>query len=1561
MPDSDLTAPSDDATAAAIGALPSPGAVAAGAALGNADKSADAYNLSQATGVPSALIEPRLDQFKAKLKQTTAGNLATNNINLGQFLVSSPVHAKATSDDLGALDATSKALDGVGKPGLWQRFTDTLHSTISRPLGEIGEAAGAGYSESNADLQEGLVKLRDYSSSPLWQHIGYPMAWLAATTLGTVGSLTSGGLEGFQTAMHQGLTGLGMDPGQADLLSRDLRGMVEYGMMGGPGTEAGLVQAPKEMNDVARAAQKAVPYVKAKEPMPVGLDPLIDDVKKEELKGDVDGIKEAFKEGLKSATRERTPDLFREFVAQHVGESDVGIAADTMSALYPKEPEPGEGPLGFLKDLPDQWRTMMTTGADVRVPIADMMTYMDPETFRQIEPGLRPREDGYTQNEVEAEKVQPVGEQAAAGEQPVGETPLLAAPNAINMSLRQGQQYARAIAEQQEAAQAKILAQAAKAEAMRQAPEWRANRAGMVDDVIADMANTPKFVADAGIRRGEIPKILATDLTPEQKELLHRSYYGKDGFPADVVAQMTGHGSGEALVGDLMDLHRARLAANLKPDEFLTKFVNAEADGRMEQKYGDFGENVLAAAREQALSPGNLDLMHAELEYLAAEHGLAMPFTKEGLAAEARARIAETPMGSLSSQRFLTAAGRAAGRVESALLDGDPTRAFQARQEKWASMTFAKEAQRYEKMQDRVDRIAKRYGKMSADSIPKTYAKDWVNQIHGLMQAYGMNLRRKLPGLYDSMSMDGFDRLQDFVAAKTWSPDGFATRDVPLPDWILASQGPKTLDAMTAGEFREFHDLFSALDTGAREDGKVEVAGEKVDYREHRDGLIDQLREWAKDRLTPLEPNPIKHAAKVADASMRNLESVFNRFDGMMPGKWFETFTRPFSDAAAYEDNLRREFGNRLIEALGPERMDLNKKIEQDFWLDPRTARDNEDGTLDWTNAKPFARFTRRNLMGVLHNVGNEGNLNKLAKGYGKTPEEVMKWLFGHTTPEDWQRMERVGKLWNDLFERANTMHHQLTGVAVDKVPLQQIVTPHGTFDGWYAPLMSDVRLKGYKQGAGKMGVYGEGDSGFYRATTNQAWSKARTGAVYPVALDLDALPVRMKQMIHDIATRPAVVQLSKFFYDNTFTQAISNYMGQEYADQLIPFLRDFAGSTNYVAPAAGQFAGFMNALTHNMVSTFIDFSPSTIGKHGLTVLFNSMTANAKELGYNGGDFLREMKNLMSMDEGTGRSNWNMSYDKFPEIQRRMERFPDLVKRAGAEFSLAGQNSGFKRIQSYMQWAGHAPIGFFDMISSTSSALAAYKNAIARGETEGSAIALADRAVRMTHGSTVITNKPLVLRSRNPLAKMYSVLATTFNHIYNRQYDTAADIADEFKLLGKGQFTDAAKRGPYVVAKTLSYFVMPALVEHLISPETNAKHEAWDEYAGKFVLSAAGASIVGARDLVYAILNNKDPTLGVGSDIAKSLFTDPIRDLRSPKRFTKQWAGKFLKDMTVMSGVAAGIGSTTLGNMGRYTMDYLNGLEHPRGPWDWMTGLRYGTNKGHSRSAQQWLREETGL
>ena len=974
--------------------------------------------------------------------------------------------------------------------------------------------------------------------------------------------------------------------------------------------------------------------------VPVGVDPLLDGIKKDESKTDLDSLKDSFKESLKSATRERAPELYRDFIAQHVGEETVGVSADTAAALYGnKTPEEGDGILGFVKDIGDQYTQAMVTGSDIQVPIADMMTYMDPEVFKAVEPGIRPRDDGFTANEAKGEGNNDPGKAPFTGQG------LLEQPAAIDMSKVQGVQYAKAIADQQKVEYETALRKAQAEESKRLSPEWRANTKDMRDAVISDVAETPKFIADMGIRRGEIPKIDGNSLTTEQKAGLPRMYWSAtDGRLPDIIANFTGHATGDDLVSDLSTLHANR--AGVAPEKYLTDLVNRETNYRMEAKYGKLGETALESARELTLSQTNLDLMHAELEYLAAEHGLQMPYTKEGLKDEALKNLGKAPIKSVSSDRFLAAAQRASNRIEAALLSEDPVTAFKARQEKWADHVYAKEAARIEGIKEKFDKIVGRYSKMTADSIPQTYAKDWVNQIHQLMLDFemGKKARRSVQNVAESIRMDGLGQLDEFAAAKSWAPEGFALRDVPVPEGLTGF--PKVVDKMTVDQFQEFHNLMAAMDKGAREDGKVEFKGAKVEYEAHRNHLIQQMANRYGDKKLPPTKGGASDLVRRLKASSTPLEAILNHIDHWVPGDFFDTFVRPYADASAYEDVMLKETNAKMVKANEGYDMQAGKKAKNDFWIDPRTKQ-------------PVANWQRRNTLGVLANVGNKGNLRVLAEGWGKKPEEVMKWVFANTTPEDWKYMERVGKIQNDIFEKANKMGHDVSGVATDRVPLGKIVTPHGVYDGWYHQLIPDIDLKGYaKSPSTKIGSWGENlDAGYFRANTNQGWSRTRTGAIYHVLLDVDGLPLRMKQMIHDIAVRPTLIQLNKFFTDKKFTQAVSDYIGRAQADELTPFLRDFAGSVNFQSRTQLTWGRFFGQMAENTVSGLIAFNPGTIAKHNLTALAGSLVQVGPK------DFAREMFSLTRQGDLAADSNWKAAHEKFVEVQRRMKTFHEMLGR----------------------------------------------------------------------------------------------------------------------------------------------------------------------------------------------------------------------------------------------------------------------------------------------------------
>src|SRR5882762_11485065 len=91
------------------------------------------------------------------------------------------------------------------------------------------------------------------------------------------------------------------------------------------------------------ALRVTAPYVRAGEEPAVGVHPYLDEIKTEQAKQDGDALKEALSESAKSATRERSPEFYAQFVRSHIGEREIGISAEAIQKLYgEKIPEPGD-------------------------------------------------------------------------------------------------------------------------------------------------------------------------------------------------------------------------------------------------------------------------------------------------------------------------------------------------------------------------------------------------------------------------------------------------------------------------------------------------------------------------------------------------------------------------------------------------------------------------------------------------------------------------------------------------------------------------------------------------------------------------------------------------------------------------------------------------------------------------------------------------------------------------------------------------------------------------------------------------------------------------------------------------------------------------------------------------------------------------------------------------------------------------------------------------------------------------------------------------------------------
>lgn len=399
----------------------------------------------------------------------------------------------------------------------------------------------------------------------------------------------------------------------------------------------------------------------------------------------------------------------------------------------------------------------------------------------------------------------------------------------------------------------------------------------------------------------------------------------------------------------------------------------------------------------------------------------------------------------------------------------------------------------------------------------------------------------------------------------------------------------------------------------------------------------------------------------------------------------------------------------------------------------------------------------------------------------------------------------------------------------------------------------------------------------------------------------------------------------------------------------LQPYLVDVANSANYVPKDQRMFMQASEFMRQNIISTLVGLNPGTVMKHGPTALVQSL----HEVGVV--DFLKAMKGLYSINERTGESNAAFAIRNSEELQRRDRNY---IETLSGVVDLAQPNSGAGWLRSRIQQLSSKPVALSDWISAVPTWLAQYEKTLADGATHGDAVYMADRAVRRAHGSVAITNRSAVMRG-GALSQWFASVYGFFNHIMNRQYELLWKSGEALGMAKEGNYADAMAKAPELTSMLFAYVLAPALIEEMVTPLISDEKESWGKKAAKGVGFTLGASWVGVRDVASAILNGRDPAAGLlGTSWAT--ISNFARDLNKKDPLGKAHAGKVVQDGATLLGALTGAVPAQVGKSTRFGLGVATGAERPKGPWGWLTGLRFGTLDKHPGSFQEWQRHHFG-
>lgn len=1502
------------------------------AADANPDQSAKAMQIGEDLGVPPNIVDQDFKNFENIHSVGANAALVNGNQFLQTYLNSHPMAARVSKDDLPQLDAVSKSMLKYSGIGIMQ-------STLGAAVDTFKEAFN--YPGQQAEFQQYQQWL---AQNPLFANVFIRRAAEAGGSAAMLGvSALNALVAGGAAATGELYKRMGGNEAQGNRLVRDIIAGIQV-------TAPEVIPEAQSLAAIEAFHNQIEPFISAKEPPPVGFHPITDKLHEEEAKIDQDNFGDAMEASAAAQTRGRSPELFEGFLRQHT-DGTIGIKADAIRELYgDKVPQPDDGILGWVPRIQEQLSAAETTGGDVEVPVATFLARAEPQVWNKIKDAVRFREGGVTVGEAkEATPVQPAvdtldGLRQASGlktpvqlELPIEGTTRMEDRQPFAKPTQQEQKYFKLIDQQKEEDRAWLQQHFEDAERRLQNKSFKERTAELRPQVEEEIRSQPGHALDAAIRETGL-KLSREGLTDEQISSLPKSYVAVDGIHPDDLAGVFGHQSGRDLVGDLINHLREREASGLQPKEFFNKQVKDTLRQRVEGELGPTAEERLAEIKDRVLSETTEDLLHEDTLRAATEAGQQYPINKDVLKAAIRQNYRRLAIGDVSSDRFLADAGRAGRAVEASLLKGDAAEAFRQRQRReWAFM-YAREARKTEKAMASFDRTAKQFSAREVGSVDQ----DYTNFVHDILLRVGKPVKRSIQDLAQTIENSGYKSLADFVDHK----QGHDLREVPVADFLMDPGFRKAFDNLTVEEFEAVHGSIKTLIKNGRDERKIIREGVEHDLAEIKGKMLDQIQQFGEKKYTAegkreqFAPG-VRKLLRTAFVSHLQVENVLNRMDRFDPNGVFSQFVyRDLASAANHEAKLLREYSTKL--GAIADTANLKELVPNNLFMHPFSR------SKEFPHGNEPMVMTRKNLRAVLLNVGNESNLTKLARGYGVDPTLVKLWLNHNATKADWDWAQKVWDLFEELHQQSNVMYRNLAGVEPEALVVNPIQNQHGTYRGGYYPLIrhptfgEDVKLpKG-----------GLEEEGYVRATTPAGYTKARTGAMYPLALDLDALPNRLRQIIHDISFRPSVIQAGKIFYDKRINSEIIKHLGKEYADMFIPWLRDVANVQNFTSSAEKDFGYWSDFMRQNAVTTLVGFNPGTALKHTPTALISSMA----EVGP--ANFLKSMRSLMSVNEATGESNWKFAMGTSEELQRRSRNWLETM--GGGMAQLEGRTVGkalaqreygaaFMSMREALTELSSKPVAMGDLLSAVPTWLAQYEKSMGEHGVHGDAVAEADRAVRRAHGSSAITSRSQVARSRSALAHWMTGFFTFFNDIFNRQVETLWRAGNALDLAKDGQKAQAMVEAKQVAGRLFAYVVAPAMIEELVSPLTNKDRESWSEIAAKSLLFTLSSSWIGVRDIVSAILNKRDPSVGLLSTSEKSI-SDMVRDVTA-KRMNP---GNVVRHGAQLGGMLTGLTPAPIGRAAEFAINRRQ--EHPRGPWGWAVGLRFGTLKGHSQSFDRWMR-----
>ncbi|MCK0923740.1 GNAT family N-acetyltransferase [Acinetobacter pittii] len=958
----------------------------------------------------------------------------------------------------------------------------------------------------------------------------------------------------------------------------------------------------------------------------------------------------------------------------------------------------------------------------------------------------------------------------------------------------------------------------------------------------------------------------------------------RGGENPDVVAEMFGYESGDALIRDLLNSPSPKQ----KIDEL--------TDARMAVQYSEFYDQQSIVEAVEAALHNDIRARFLSAE-MAALNGMLGRKSALNEAAKTVAQDIVQRQKIKDIRPHVRAQDDARlGRIANdAFRKGNTVEA--ARHKRNQLVQFYATKYSYEakdQIQKHLDLVKKVFG--NNEKLSKNRDFDFVTAARGILGKYDLgrestNYEHQLELIrkYDPTT---YAEIQNIGAL----PENQSYRDLTLEQFNAVMAAVETLWHRSR-ENKVWHTTNEAFEREQVREELIQQSGGKKSVEKIQQTLL------GRDKTAELKARFME-----LGASAKRVDQVITWLDGGPTGKFRKYLINPMQDALAQYRIEKAKMLKDVVDIFeGFGKMDNSKIAAPEL--------------------NNFTFVGKQSLLHAILHTGNMSNKERLVLGYGWGARledgsvDFSAWnqFFNRMITENVitkADMDNIQKLWN-LFdkykEQAQVTHKKINGRYFDELPRTPVSTPFGEYEGGYVPAAYD-RIRSNEQDRIQDKNLAENNlQALDIATTGANFTKSRADRYHDqLELDMSRLPSHLDKELRYIHLELQIRQVGRLLLNKDFRNEIERVMPFGVKQVFNPWLKAIANQTVDESSGVHLLDNIFRVLRRNT---------------GIAIMAGNLKNAIEQFtGFTQVAVAVPPKQLLK-----AQSHYFTSVTTREDMANNIMEMSDFMKtrfdRAADEYRYAVDEIVFQKgaIQTVKDFTmKHAYVlqttiqRPMEMISWQ----AAFNHYTEQGYTQYDAVHAADAVIRqyMTDMSPEgISN----LERGTPAKRMFLMFYNWFNMVWNTT-SSEAKLALE---ASNGSWLQASPRLAYVALMMIS---IPSILSELLSvifagglQDDDKDGEKWDDLSAKLALSQLkmlSAFVPYAGNVVNAAISNTDdsvvndrytasPVFSMGES-GLSLIQHAKRALDEDKEVNQ---GKAAKDMLNTATLATGIPLAVLG------------------------------------------------